>query len=50
MNSFVDAVIEDRAPFVTALDGWRATAVLDAWHQSIENGGIVRVADAPAWP
>lgn len=50
VNSFVDAVIEDRAPFVTALDGWRATAVLDAWHQSIENGGIVRVADAPEWP
>ena len=50
VNSFVDSVIEDREPFVTALDGWRATAVLDALHQSVDNGGIVKVQQAPSWP
>ncbi|MDA0747645.1 MAG: Gfo/Idh/MocA family oxidoreductase [bacterium] len=50
VNSFIDAVVEDRQPFVTALDGWRATAVLDALHQSVAKGGIVKVQDAPDWP
>jgi len=47
INSFVDAVLDDFEPHVTAMDGWRATAILDALHQSAERDGE-RVAIAPA--
>ncbi len=50
VNSFVDAIVEDRQPYVTAFDGWRASAVLDALHTSVKEGGIVKVQEAPQWP
>jgi predicted dehydrogenase len=34
INSFIDAIIDDREPFVTAYDGYRATLVIDAIHRS----------------
>lgn len=39
--SFIDAVEQDREPFVTARDGWRVTAVLDAFHRAAETGKSV---------
>ena len=36
--SFIDAVEQDREPYVTARDGWRVTAVLDAFHRAAESG------------
>lgn len=47
INSFIDAVIEDRQPFVTAYDGWRSTAVLHAIHQSVETGEVVKITAPP---
>lgn len=47
INSFIDAIIEDRQPYVTAFDGWRSTAVLDAIHRSIETGETVRISPPP---
>ncbi len=47
VNSFIEDVIEDRKPCVTAYDGWRATAVLDAAHQSADTGETVKVPAAP---
>lgn len=44
VNSFVDAILEDREPFVTAFDGWRSTAILDAIHVSCETGETVGIA------
>ena len=38
MYSFVDAIIENRAPFVTARDGRKVTAILDAIHRSLASG------------
>ncbi len=49
VNSFIDAVIEDREPYVSAFDGWRSSAVLDALHKSVEEGGIIKVQEAPQW-
>jgi len=43
IGSFIDAIEEDREPYVTARDGWRATAVLDAFHRAAESGGAVKV-------
>lgn len=47
INSFIDALADDREPYVTAYDGWRATAVLDALHRSADTGETIRVADPP---
>lgn len=38
MNSFIDAIKENREPFVTANDGRRVTAILDAVHRSLSSG------------
>lgn len=43
ITSFIDAINEDREPFVTARDGMRATAVLDALHRAAETGGAVKI-------
>jgi predicted dehydrogenase len=47
INSFLEALAEDREPYVTAYDGWRSTAVLDAIHRSAETGETVRIAAPP---
>lgn len=47
VNSFIDAIGEDREPYVTVYDGWRATAVLDAIHHSADTGETVKVAPSP---
>lgn len=44
IQSFVDAVVDDRAPYVTAYDGWRVTATLAALHAAAETGERVAVA------
>ena len=41
--SFVDAIEDDRPPYVTAQDGWRVTAVLDALHRAADSGEIVKL-------
>jgi predicted dehydrogenase len=43
MYSFIDSIIENREPFVTAADGRRVTAVLDAIHRSLESGKSEKV-------
>ena len=48
INSFIDAVVEDREPYVTAYDGWRSTAVLDAIHRSADTGDTIQIAAPPA--
>jgi hypothetical protein len=40
-------VLEDREPYVTALDGWRATAVLDALHRSADTGETIGIPEPP---
>jgi len=47
INSFIDALVEDREPYVTAYEGWRTTAVLDAIHRSVESGETIRVSPPP---
>ncbi|MCF6285978.1 MAG: Gfo/Idh/MocA family oxidoreductase [Candidatus Hydrogenedentes bacterium] len=41
--SFIDAIEDDREPYVTARDGWRVTAVLDALHRAADSGGVVKL-------
>lgn len=43
MYSFVDAINENREPFVTAKDGRRVTAILDALHRSLASGKSEKV-------
>lgn len=43
MYSFIDAIKENREPFVTAEDGRRVTAILDAIHRSLESGKAEKV-------
>lgn len=43
VESFIDAIIEDRKPYVTARDGWAVTAVLTALHEAAENGERIKV-------
>jgi predicted dehydrogenase len=38
MSSFIDAINEKREPFVTAKDGRKVTAILDAIHRSLASG------------
>jgi len=47
VNSFIDDIIEDREPVVTAYQGWRSTAVLDAIHRSADTGETVMVSEPP---
>jgi len=47
INSFIDDLAEDREPKVTAYDGWRSTAVLDAIHRSADTGETVKVSPPP---
>jgi len=47
INSFVDDILEDREPIVTAYDGWRSTAVLDAIHRSADTGETVTISAPP---
>ena len=47
INSFIDDIIEDREPVVTAYDGWRSTAVLDAIHRSADSGETVKISEPP---
>jgi len=47
INSFVDDILEDREPVVTAFDGWRSTAVLDAIHRSADSGDTIKVSAPP---
>jgi predicted dehydrogenase len=49
VESFVDAILEERQPYVTAYDGWRATATLDAIHRSVESGQVERIVAPPHW-
>ncbi len=48
INSFIDDIVEDRQPVVSAYDGWRSTAVLDAIHRSVDTGNTVTVSAPPA--
>lgn len=43
ITSFIDAIDEGRETFVTARDGMRVTAVLDALHRAAETGGVVTI-------
>jgi predicted dehydrogenase len=47
INSFINAILEDRNTYVTGLDGWRVTAALEALHRSAETGETVQVAPIP---
>jgi predicted dehydrogenase len=47
INSFIDDILEDRDPVVSAYDGWRSTAVLDAIHRSADSGETVQVSEPP---
>ncbi len=47
INSFIDDIAEDREPKVTAYDGWRSTAVLDAIHWSADTGETITVSAPP---
>ena len=38
MYSFIDSIIDDREPYVTAQDGRNVTAILDAVHRSLASG------------
>jgi predicted dehydrogenase len=46
LSDFLDAIINDGEPKVTAFDGRQVTAVLDAVTRSLESGGKVSVAQA----
>lgn len=45
IESFIDAIEHDREPYVTARDGWRATAVLDAFHRAADSREVVKLDD-----
>ncbi len=47
VNHFIDMVRNDTEPVVTAMEGWRSTAVLDAIHRSVETGETIMVSPAP---
>lgn len=47
INSFIDDLLENREPKVTAYDGWRSTAVLHAIHRSADTGETVKVSSPP---
>ncbi len=43
MYSFIDAIQQDREPYVTAKDGRAVTAILDAIHRSLTSGKAEKV-------
>ncbi|MFC1574278.1 Gfo/Idh/MocA family protein [Candidatus Latescibacterota bacterium] len=47
INNFIDDILEDRKPVVSAYDGWRSTAVLDAIHRSADTGETVKISEPP---
>jgi predicted dehydrogenase len=47
-QDFLRAVLEDRDPLVTALEGRRTVALIDAIYRSQREGGVVRLSDSPA--
>ncbi|MEN6625996.1 MAG: Gfo/Idh/MocA family oxidoreductase [Candidatus Sumerlaeia bacterium] len=47
VNSFIEIVLEDKKPIVSAYDGWRSTAILDAIHRSADSGQTISVPKAP---
>ncbi len=48
INSFIDAILEDRKPYVNELDGWTVTATLEALHRSADTGQTVTIAPRPS--
>jgi hypothetical protein len=48
LSDFVDAVVNDGEPRVTAFDGRQVTAVLDAVSRSLASGRAEQVARAAA--
>jgi predicted dehydrogenase len=49
IESFIENILHDTEPRVTAYDGWRVTAALDAIHRSILTGQIEKIGPAPLW-
>lgn len=47
LSDFVDAVLSDTTPHVTALDGRQVTSVLDAVERSLQSGQVESVVPAP---
>ena len=47
VEDFLNAIIEDREPAVTAFDGRQVTAALEAIHRSLETGETVPVSPPP---
>ena len=47
INSFIDNLSQDSEPIVTAYDGWRTTAVLDALHRSADTGETIKLRTLP---
>jgi predicted dehydrogenase len=47
VESFIEAILTDREPYVTAYDGWRATAALDAIHRAVASGQIEKITAPP---
>jgi predicted dehydrogenase len=47
IHSFVDAVLEDREPYVTARDGWIVTATISALHRAAETETTVTLPQPP---
>lgn len=43
MDSFIGSIKENREPYVTAVDGRRVTAILDAIHRSLKSGKAEQV-------
>ncbi len=50
LSDFIDAIINDTKPQVTAFDGRQVTAVLDAVTRSLETAEKVRVSNLPPDP
>ncbi|MGO9258007.1 MAG: Gfo/Idh/MocA family protein [Bryobacteraceae bacterium] len=50
LSDFLDAIVQDTEPRVTAFDGRQVTAVLEASARSLETGAAVAVAPAEAAP
>ena len=47
VNHFIDIVADGGEPAVTAMDGWRSTAILDAIHRSADSGETITVSPPP---
>ena len=49
IHSFIDAILQDREPYVTVRDGWVATATIDAMHRSAEKNGEPAALHQKPW-